>query len=588
MTTQVRSSWRATAVALLMVAALGACSDSTNPTPPPLARVASITLNTVDDTVMQGATLQLTAEVKDSSGNVLTVPVTWSSAAEDIATVDANGVVAGLAPGSALITATVGSFTATARIFVDFTIAAIEIALPENIELDVGDTVRISSVVKDPTGKQYRRGLNWSSSSQAIATVSSDGLLTAVYPGTTTITASAQGKSATLDVTVETTVYGVVIGGAVSEPLKVDSTRKLTAYALDSSNAPINRKISWMSSNEGIATVDQTGLVKGVSRGSATITATAGDKSGSAAVRIVGTSTGGETETETANNLSWPVNFADGVGIAGADITTGAGLRLPPDSSVIDTLPFWWSGNVADFSTYYVQGGTNVWQAMWTNGGLTDVVHAEAQWGDNLSSTPFNTHMNVHAEVALNDYLSPQLVGFVMQSLYGTGSTEVFGATGATALFTPTIYTVTPRMIVEKLNDQHHPVYTILDQALAETFVTEEEGGSGESGSTMKFAAEITGGGKLVYSYNLLVQNITLPTGMEKFGWYRFTFVLDDNAMVNGQTVARHVTIDSLYTSSDEGEDGGNTGTKPVPQLDAQRNMTWIDVYVSSASGGSH
>lgn len=104
----------------------------------------------------------------------------------------------------------------------------------------------------------------------------------------------------------------------------------------------------------------------------------------------------------------------------------------------------------------------------------------------------------------------------------------------------------------------------------------------------MKFGAEINGAGKIVYGYNMMVKNFTLPSDIVKFGWYRLTFVLDDQSMVNGRVMNRHARLDALVANSEEGDDGGSGGTKPVPQIDPARNISWIDIYIPSASGGEN
>ncbi|MDE0681184.1 MAG: Ig-like domain-containing protein [Gammaproteobacteria bacterium] len=74
---------------------------------------ASVTFEEIGDT------LQLTAEVKDGDGNVMTgVEITWSTDMPDVATVNADGLITSAGPGTATITATAGELTATAGVTV--------------------------------------------------------------------------------------------------------------------------------------------------------------------------------------------------------------------------------------------------------------------------------------------------------------------------------------------------------------------------------------------------------------------------------------------------------------------------------------
>jgi hypothetical protein len=138
------------------------------------------------------------------------------------------------------------------------------------------------------------------------------------------------------------------------------------------------------------------------------------------------------------------------------------------------------------------------------------------------------------------------------------------GADGTTALFTPTIYSVMPRMIIEKLDDtSREPVYTAFDGAVHQGFGLDGPGA---------FNAEVNVGGKLVYGYNLNIQQVAVPSDLHKYGWWRFTFVLDDGGMVGGVQVNRNTALASL---------AGNGG-----HIDQANNRTWIDINVTSASGG--
>jgi hypothetical protein len=92
-------------------AALSACGGSNGDTPtgqPPAATVASVTIAAPTTTLNAGSTLQLAATLRDQSGNVLGGrTVLWTTSSVNVASVSsATGLVTGVAPGSATITAT--------------------------------------------------------------------------------------------------------------------------------------------------------------------------------------------------------------------------------------------------------------------------------------------------------------------------------------------------------------------------------------------------------------------------------------------------------------------------------------------------
>lgn len=141
--------------------------------------------------------------------------------------------------------------------------------------LTIGETLQLTASVSPASATN--KNISWSSSNQAIASVSASGLVTALGEGTTTITATADGKQGTCSVTVS---KGVV---NVSE-IKLDKT-ELTLYEGDeetltatvSPDDATDKTITWSSSDNTIATVES-GKVKAEKKGEATITATAGGK----------------------------------------------------------------------------------------------------------------------------------------------------------------------------------------------------------------------------------------------------------------------------------------------------------------------
>ena len=128
--TLIRLSAALTGVALVW--ACGGDSPTAPPTPEP-ARPTTVTVSpaTADLTAL-GATVQLTAEVRDQNARVMAgATVTWSSGDTSVATVDASGLVTAVGNGTATITASAGSGQGTAEITVMDLERAVLIALYE-------------------------------------------------------------------------------------------------------------------------------------------------------------------------------------------------------------------------------------------------------------------------------------------------------------------------------------------------------------------------------------------------------------------------------------------------------------------------
>lgn len=151
---------------------------------------------------------------------------------------------------------------------------------PSSISLERDKTYQLQAEVtpKETTEKK----VSWSSSDTQVATVSENGLVTGVNRGTTTVTATAGGKSATCQVTVTWEVQSVTVSPATLTMTKVGETAQLTATVAPEGAG----EAVWSSSNEAVATVSPEGLVTAVGQGTATITATASEKTATCEVTV--------------------------------------------------------------------------------------------------------------------------------------------------------------------------------------------------------------------------------------------------------------------------------------------------------------
>ncbi len=241
---------------------------------------ATVSVTGVNDisgasTVAVGSTITLSASVTPADATNKTI--TWSSGATEVATVDASGVVTGVSAGTATITATSadGSYTKSKSVTVVVPVTGVN-DISGASSVVVGSTITLSTSVSpaDATNKT----ITWSSSSTGVATVDASGVVTGVSGGTAIITAtSADGSyTKTKSVTVTVPVTGVSdVSGAST--VAVGSSITLSA-SVTPGNAT-NQTITWSSGATGVATVDASGVVTGVSAGTATITATSADGS---------------------------------------------------------------------------------------------------------------------------------------------------------------------------------------------------------------------------------------------------------------------------------------------------------------------
>lgn len=197
-----RLSVPALGTALALGALAGACSEPTFNIPV-LVDVASVEIRPQRDTVLVGGTLQLTALVRDSGGRVIDgYRVGWRSSDTAFATVNAGGLLRGIARGRVAVTATAGGVSGVADFAIEPVITAITIAPGEQIIVAGGRTT-FTATLRDATGAPASGpAIAWSTTPPAVATVSPAGDVTGVAPGHATITATAGALQASVGVEV--------------------------------------------------------------------------------------------------------------------------------------------------------------------------------------------------------------------------------------------------------------------------------------------------------------------------------------------------------------------------------------------------
>lgn len=240
----------------------------------------TITLNFENLILKQGETSKLTATIEPENATDKTV--SWKSDNEAVATVSDDGMVTAISVGTAIITATCGSATATCTVTVN-PVEATSIELSSrDVTLLIGSTTTLTATVypENTTNQQ----ITWSSSAPTIASVDAKGNITAIREGEATITATCGSASATCKVTVtpvaptsiELNVKDMVLYIGQSETIQAIVRPPNTTYPT----------VTWHSDDESVATVSANGKVTGTKEGTATITATCANVSATCRVTV--------------------------------------------------------------------------------------------------------------------------------------------------------------------------------------------------------------------------------------------------------------------------------------------------------------
>lgn len=159
---------------------------------------------------------------------------------------------------------------------------------PATLTLPVNGASSIVGTAFDCSGNSIRnKKISYSSSNTAVATVTTEGNVIAVGLGGATVSAVADGKSASVQVTVTPETAANVIITPSTLTLRRTNTRQLTATARNNQNTIITgRTFRWGSSNSSIVSVDQNGLLTALTPGTVVISAEADQTSGSATVTV--------------------------------------------------------------------------------------------------------------------------------------------------------------------------------------------------------------------------------------------------------------------------------------------------------------
>jgi hypothetical protein len=299
---------------------------------------------------------------------------------------------------------------------------------------------------------------------------------------------------------------------------------------------------------------------------------------------------GGGGGESVGNNLSNPAIWSDGVakelrGTFGSPIFDGDFLT------------------VADVDWYLQQYQHNEWQAETLDAvaaGITPFSVDQIDWGDNLEARGWPADAQVRVETVLyQDMSADAMTGFEMRSLFGEGSTEMWGTNGALystadadAATNPrksavaTVYSRCARLTIQKLfGTRENPGPLAWDPELGQWTGNIEppdfnrgvwEAGEGPG----DYSAEINVRGRLIYGYNWRVAELH---PVDTAGDYRLTFSVDG---LGPDPTGAHCDV-ALNTDLTAATilPGGGEGGGAVPVIDTLNNVTYIDVRILPGDG---
>jgi uncharacterized protein YjdB len=369
--------------------------------------LVSIAVSPSPSSLPVGETEQLaaTGTFTDGTTQDMTQSATWISSAPSTASVSAAGSVLAKAVGTATISATSGPVTGNASLTVTPAVALSVNVVPATLSLPLGSTSQLQAIANMSDGSQQTlsSSVTWQTSQSALATVTAQGVVTAVGKGAAQVSATYQGLTSSASITVVSPalVSIAVTPASSSLPVGENEQLKATGTFTDGTTQDLTQLAAWSSSAPTIATINAGGLASGLIVGSTTITAVSGTIQGTTTLTVVP-----------------PVLISIAVAPVNASITAG------------NTQPFTATGTYSDGSTQDLTT-TTTWSSLApgvatiaSTGLATGVAAGTSTVSATTGSITGSTMLTVLAPVLVSIAVTPG------NASIAAGNTQQFTATG--------------------------------------------------------------------------------------------------------------------------------------------------------------
>ena len=260
------------------------------------AALESILVSPANPTLPKGETEQFSAmgTYSDQSTQNLTNQVAWGSATTSVATITSAGLATGVTTGTSTISAALTGITGSTVLTVSPAALLSIVVTPDTPFVPSSSTEQFTATgtFSDQSTEDLTSQVTWASATTSVATISnaagSQGLVTTVSQGTSTISAGFDGISGSTVLTVRPVALLSIAVTPASPSVPKGETQQFSAMGTysDESTQDLTSQVTWASATTSVATITSAGLAAGLVTGTSNISAALNGITGSTVLTV--------------------------------------------------------------------------------------------------------------------------------------------------------------------------------------------------------------------------------------------------------------------------------------------------------------